>query len=75
MALRDMLSKNGTSPLFTQPSSQAEGKGNFFYEVKQKFHTRLVEEANLSALDVLDAAEISAEISDWSKYFPQEKAC
>jgi pilus assembly protein CpaF len=79
VALKDLLSKNvkGGANLNTHPLEQQERvtaeRENFFYEVKQKIHGRLIEEANLSALDTLDAAEIKPEITNLVDYFLQEE--
>ena len=41
---------------------------NFYHEVKRKIHSRLVEEANLSALDTLEPGEIRLEIENGVEY-------
>jgi pilus assembly protein CpaF len=75
--LRDIMKNqsNGRSLTSEPDRSQADiSHDNLFYEVKQKVHTRLVEEANLSALDVLDISEIRPEVSRLvEQYLAQEK--
>ncbi len=77
MKLRDIIkNQNDGKSLPSDPGpSQADtAKDNVYYEVKQKVHTRLVQEANLSALDVLDAAEVRPEIARLvEQYLAQEK--
>jgi pilus assembly protein CpaF len=67
VALKDLLTRN-TTPAADKPQAASE-RDNFFYEVKQKIHGRLVEEANLSALDRMEASEIRPEISKLIDYF------
>jgi pilus assembly protein CpaF len=67
VALKDLLSKS--TPLAGAKPQAASERDNFYYEVKQKIHGRLVEEANLSALDSMEAAEIRPEISKLIDYF------
>jgi pilus assembly protein CpaF len=65
--------------LYKAPTSEsaktrpAGSKDNFFYEVKHRIHNRLIGEANLSALDSLEAADIKAEITRMVEYFLQEE--
>jgi pilus assembly protein CpaF len=53
-----------------QPISE---QSNFFHEIKRKIHGRLVEEANLAALDTLDPEVIRSEISNVVEYYLQEE--
>jgi pilus assembly protein CpaF len=79
VALKDLLGRSGKGgeALNIQPPEEAvraiSERENFFYEVKQKIHSRLIEEANLSALDTLDAAEIRPEIANLVDYFLNEE--
>jgi pilus assembly protein CpaF len=66
VALKDLLTKSLPAGAKAQAASERD---NFFYEVKQKIHGRLVEEANLTALDSMEAAEIRPEISKLIDYF------
>jgi pilus assembly protein CpaF len=72
VALKDYLSK---APPMSEPAKTrpAGSKDNFFYEVKHRIHNRLIGEANLSALDSLEAADIKAEITRMVEYFLQEE--
>ena len=74
MAIKDLL--NRTSP--ETPGAQGKGqpesdKSNFFYEIKHKIHGRLVEEANLAALDTLEPDEIRSEIENVVEYYLKEE--
>jgi pilus assembly protein CpaF len=79
VALKDLLGKSGKGgeAQSIQPPEETmrpdTGRENFFYEVKQKIHSRLIEEANLSALDTLDAAEIRPEVTNLVNYFLKEE--
>jgi pilus assembly protein CpaF len=66
VALKDLLSKDMPTGARAHGASERD---NFYYEVKQKIHGRLVEEANLSALDSMDTAEIRPEIGRLIDYF------
>ena len=66
MALKDFLTTETSTSARAQAATERD---NFFYEVKQKIHSRLVEEANLSALDRMEASEIKPEISKLVDYF------
>ena len=76
MAIKDFLnrrnepvSQNGA----TGDSSQIQEKTNSFYEVKRKIHGRLVEEANLSALNTLEESEIRGEIQNVVDYYLRDE--
>ena len=77
MKLKDIIRKQANSaPLVSEADrSQADTtRDNLFYEVKHRVHTRLVEEANLSALDILGMAEVRPEIGRLvEQYLAQEK--
>lgn len=45
----------------------------FFYDIKHKIHNRFVEEANLAALEGMDAAEVRQEIVKIVDYFLSEE--
>jgi len=66
VALKDFLTTETSTSARAQAATERD---NFFYEVKQKIHSRLVEEANLSALDRMEASEIKPEISKLVDYF------
>ena len=52
----------------------AQGRDDSFYQIKQKIHTRLVEEANLAALDTMPPAEIREAVASVAKaYLGEEK--
>jgi pilus assembly protein CpaF len=74
VALKDLLGRSGKGgeALNIQPLEETvraiSERENFFYEVKQKIHSRLIEEANLSALDTLNASEIRPEIASLVDY-------
>jgi pilus assembly protein CpaF len=55
-----------------KPSTRAD-QDAFFYEIKHKIHNRFVEEANLSALDDMDPAEVKLEIGKMVDYFLREE--
>ncbi|MCK4508249.1 MAG: CpaF family protein [Desulfuromonadales bacterium] len=60
----------------TEEDSTYEPKtehSNFYHEVKRKIHGRLVEEANLAALDTLEPSEIRAEIENVVEYYLREE--
>lgn len=56
MAIKDLLNRRTAPPVPEETLGAAEiapEKSNFFYELKRKIHGRLVEEANLAALNTL----------------------
>ena len=56
------------------PSAREGLRDDSFYLIKQKIHTRLVEEANLAALDTMSAVEIRESIASIVKtYLGEEK--
>lgn len=70
MPLKDLLVNEISVGAKAQAASERD---NFFYEVKQKIHGRLVEEADLSALDKMNVAEIRPEISRLVDFFLVEE--
>jgi pilus assembly protein CpaF len=48
-------------------------KASFFYEIKHKIHNRFVEEANLAALEAMEASEVEGEIVKIVDYFLSEE--
>jgi pilus assembly protein CpaF len=68
--LKDFLTTETSTSARAQAATERD---NFFYEVKQKLHSRLVEEANLSALDRMEVSEIKPEISKLVDYFLVEE--
>ena len=77
MSIKDLLSKRTVpSVQESNPGDAAESapeKSNVFYELKRKIHGRLVEEANLAALNTLDPAEIRSEIENIIDYYLREE--
>ena len=77
MAIKDLLIKRTAPPV--QDNNQggvaesAPEKSNVFYELKRKIHGRLVEEANLAALNTLEPAEIRSEIENIIDYYLREE--
>ncbi|MDW7646416.1 MAG: CpaF family protein [Desulfuromonadales bacterium] len=72
MALSSLFGRNA-DPQPSPAELQAGARDNSFYQMKQKIHSRLVEEANLSALDTLDPAEVRDEVSEIVQYFLKEE--
>ena len=50
-----------------------QDKSNTYYEIKSKIHARLVEEANLAALDSLEPTQIREEVQSAVEYFLREE--
>lgn len=78
MTLKEMIGKVSTSfpqlDSSTEPEkAQLDTKDEFFYTIKEKIHARLVEEANLSALDSMGANEIRREITGLVEEFLREE--
>ena len=71
MAIQNMLGRKITEEK-TIDAPQTE-HSNFYHEVKRKIHGRLVEEANLAALDTLEPNEIRAEIENVVEYYLREE--
>lgn len=71
MAIKNMLGRKITEEK-TIDAPQTE-HSNFYHEVKRKIHGRLVEEANLAALDTLEPNEIRAEIENVVEYYLREE--
>jgi pilus assembly protein CpaF len=71
MAIKNMLGRKITEEK-TIDEPQTE-HSNFYHEVKRKIHGRLVEEANLAALDTLEPNEIRAEIENVVEYYLREE--
>ncbi len=71
MALRDILSQNKTNSDVVR--AKPTTKDNHYYEIKQKLHTQLVEEANLSMLDQMDEADIRSEIAQILEHYLQQE--
>ena len=70
MALKSIFKKNPVQPSTPQFESITPDKGpdesvkdDLYYSIKNAIHAKLVEEANLKALDELDENEISIEVS------------
>ena len=71
MAIKNMLGRKITEEK-TIDEPQTE-HSNFYHEVKRKIHGRLVEEANLAALDTLEPNEIRTEIENVVEYYLREE--
>jgi pilus assembly protein CpaF len=76
VSIKDLLNRNSAPPApAAAPATipQELEKTNVFYEIRQKIHSRLVEEANLAALDTLDPAEIRQEIENVVEYYLRDE--
>ena len=71
MSIKNMLGRKVTEEN-TIDAPQTE-HSNFYHEVKRKIHGRLVEEANLAALDTLEPSEIKSEIENVVEYYLREE--
>jgi len=72
VAIKDLLNQKNEDHSANQPSADHT---NFLYQIKHKIHSRLVQEANLAALDTLSADEIRSEIEKVVDYYlSDEKA-
>jgi len=69
MAIKDMLGGRAEETTYESKTEHS----NFYHEVKRKIHGRLVEEANLAALDTLAPDEIRAEIENVVEYYLQDE--
>lgn len=74
MAIKDFFnrSEDETTDGASPPTMDTD-KSNLFYEIKSKIHGRLVEEANLAALDTLEPSQIKDEIEGVVEYFLKEE--
>jgi pilus assembly protein CpaF len=66
MAIKNMLSGRANEETVYVPKTE---HSNFYHEIKRKIHSRLVEEANLAALDTLNPSEIRFEIENVVEYY------
>lgn len=85
MTLKDLLknasfldSSRGASDVLTTPPAAPAPYGgsrdDSFYQIKQKIHTRLIEEANLAALETMSSAEIQESVASVVRaYLSEEK--
>ncbi|TLM69277.1 MAG: CpaF family protein [Deltaproteobacteria bacterium] len=76
MAIKDFLNRRSDQPAASETPGElrpATEKANVFYEIKRKIHGRLVEEANLAALDTLEAPEIRSEIENVVEYYLRDE--
>ena len=84
MSLKDLLknasfldSSRGLSEVASLPPADPSSGGlrdDSFYQIKQKIHNRLIEEANLAALDTMSTAEIQASVASVvNAYLYEEK--
>lgn len=75
MAIKDMFSNTLDRSRSDSRPQFPTGQSNAFYEMKRKIHGRLIEEANLAALDTLEPSEIRTEIEGVVEfYLKDEKA-
>lgn len=73
MAIKDMFGNKQNEPSGSEQQQVAHS--NSFHNIKRKIHSRLIEEANLAALDTLDANEIKSEIDHViGAYLKEEEA-
>ena len=71
MSIKSMLSKKEVIQDTTyQPKTE---HSDFYHEIKRKIHGRLVEEANLAALDTLEPGEIRNEIENVVEYYLRDE--
>ncbi|MBE0576201.1 MAG: CpaF family protein [Desulfuromonadales bacterium] len=71
MSIKSMLSKREAIQDTTyQPRTE---HSDFYHEIKRKIHGRLVEEANLAALDTLEPGEIRNEIENVVEYYLRDE--
>ncbi|MGK2944095.1 MAG: CpaF family protein [Desulfuromonadales bacterium] len=71
MSIKSMLSKKEeTQDTTYQPRTE---HSDFYHEIKRKIHGRLVEEANLAALDTLEPGEIRNEIENVVEYYLRDE--
>jgi pilus assembly protein CpaF len=77
VAIKDLLTSLGKAPAQAAanlPHQEASAeKANAYYEIKRKLHSRLVEEANLAALDTLEPQEIRKEIESVVEYYLRDE--
>lgn len=70
MAIKNMLSGRATEDTIYEQKTE---HSNFYHEIKRKIHSRLVEEANLAALDTMDPSEIRSEIENVVEYYLRDE--
>jgi pilus assembly protein CpaF len=71
MAIKNMLGGRAEKEATTyEPKTE---HSNLYHEVKRKIHARLVEEANLAALDTLAPDEIRTEIENVVEYYLRDE--
>jgi len=69
VALKDILKESQEQ----ERTLRGQEKDTLYYQIKQRIHNRLVEEANLAALDSMEAGEIKEEVGRIVEYFLQEE--
>lgn len=72
MAFKNPWGREISNIQVSKSQNDAE-QSSFFYEIKHKIHNRFVEEANLSALEAMDVAEVKVEIVKIVDYFLNEE--
>ncbi|MDH3998183.1 MAG: CpaF family protein [Desulfuromonadales bacterium] len=70
MSIKDTLSHHATKEQLEELDAE---KSDFFHEIRRKIHGRLVEEANLAALDSLEPGEIRSEIEQVVEYYLKDE--
>ncbi len=74
MAFKNLWDREKSSATATDQQAAVNGERvAFFYDIKHKIHNRFVEEANLSALESMDADEVRVEIIKIIDYFLSEE--
>ena len=72
MTIKSMLSKRAEVEEDTTYEQKSE-HSDFYHEIKRKIHGRLVEEANLAALDTLSPDEIRSEIETVVEFYLRDE--
>jgi len=70
VSIKDTLSHHATKEQLEELDAE---KSDFFHEIRRKIHGRLVEEANLAALDSLEPGEIRSEIEQVVEYYLKDE--
>lgn len=77
MAIKDFLHRRTEPAVQNDPTEEPlptpAQKAGSFYEIKHKIHGRLVEEANLAALNTLEHGEIRSEIQNVVDYYLRDE--
>lgn len=74
MAFKNLWDKEKPSDGSDNQQTAIDGERvAFFYDIKHKIHNRFVQEANLAALETMDAIEVREEITKIIDYFLSEE--